>query len=238
MDEWWIYPAIDLRRGQVVRLKQGDPSAETRYSNDPQKMAQSWLKAGADWLHVINLDGALSEPDADNLQALHAILETGARVQFGGGVRSLTAIDELVQLGVERVILSTAAILDSEFLKDALTTFGEQIILSLDVKRGELAVRGWQESHAISPLEMARGAQTLGLSRLIVTDTHRDGLGMGLNLTLSQQLQMDTGLRVIAAGGARSLDDVQKARQLGLAGVILGRAIYEGQIELQEALRC
>ena len=239
MRDWNIYPAIDLLGGRVVRLRQGDPTRLKQYSQDPGQVAQDWQAEGAQWLHVINLDGAFSEKDGENYAALQMILATGARIQFGGGVRNLTMIEQLLNFGVARVILGTAAFLDPDFLPAALETFGtERVVVSVDVKNGRVAVKGWQETLAIDPLDMARDARGLGLEYVIITDTQRDGVGQGINLDLCTQLRTESGLMVIAAGGAKSLEDVSRAREAGLAGVILGRALYEGQINLQEALLC
>jgi phosphoribosylformimino-5-aminoimidazole carboxamide ribotide isomerase len=230
-----VYPAIDLRGGQVVRLSQGDPARETRYDHDPAAAARRWLSAGARWLHVVNLDGAFDEPDTLNRQALSTILqvahEFGAQVQFGGGLRSLAAITEALSLGVQRVILGTVAVEQPELAYEALQRWGtEQVVLGLDARDGLVRVRGWQEGAARSALDVARSYLPYGLRWLVYTDISRDGLQTGLNLPATIELARATGLRVIASGGLRDMADIRGARDAGLAGAIAGRALYEGAL--------
>lgn len=231
-----VFPAIDLRQGQVVRLKEGDPSRQTRYSSDPAQVAERWLQAGASWLHVINLDGAFEQPDARNRQALAAILKTAkkyqARVQFGGGLRSLEAVAAAFDLGVDRAILGTLVIEQPDLLPQALVRWGaERIAVSLDAREGQVHARGWQQATGRSALSLAAAFQQAGLRWLIFTDIARDGLQTGLNLAATVELARATGLKVIASGGVASLEDIHNARQAGLAGVITGRALYEAAID-------
>jgi len=241
MSEFTIYPAIDLRDGQVVRLKEGDPDRQTAYSSDPAKMAHRWLSMGASWLHVINLDGAFGENDAANQQALRAILsmaeEFGAQVQFGGGLRSLVAIEAALETGVQRVIIGTLAVEQQDVLEMALSLFGpERIAVGIDARDGLVRVRGWQDDSGVPATDLARQMQTLGLRTIIFTDVSRDGMGSGLNIAATRELGEVSGLDVIASGGVHTLKDVQAAREAGLGGVIIGRALYEGTIDLEEAL--
>ncbi len=240
-----IFPAIDLRRGQVVRLVQGDPNRQTTYGDDPAGVALRWLDAGARWLHVVNLDGAFGESAGENQAALRAILavlaEKGspARVQFGGGLRTLQDIETALSLGVGRVMLGSMAVEAPQFIEQALARFGAaQIGLAMDVHAGVVRTRGWTESAAISPIELGRKLQAYGLRVCAYTDIQRDGGGTGLNLPATQRFAQESGLSVIASGGVVSLDDVRQARGLGLFGVIIGRALYEGYVDLREALSC
>jgi phosphoribosylformimino-5-aminoimidazole carboxamide ribotide isomerase len=233
-----IYPAIDLRAGKVVRLKEGDPARVTAYSDDPAEAARRWLEAGATWLHVVNLDGAFGENDTANRSALESILKTGAQVQFGGGIRSLGAIERAVKLGVSRVILGTVAVEQPSAVADALQTFGaEKIAVGIDARDGLVRVRGWKEGSGIAATDLALRMQTLGLRTVIFTDVSRDGLGSGLNIPSTRELAEVSGLDVIASGGVHTLDDVSAAREANLAGAIIGRALYEGTIDLKEALK-
>jgi len=236
-----IYPAIDLRAGKVVRLKEGDPARLTAYGNDPAEAARRWLKAGASWLHVVNLDGAFGEADQTNRSALEAILNTakqfGARVQFGGGIRSLEAIESAFKLGVSRVVLGTIAIEQPEVVRRALENFGAgKITVGIDARDGLARVRGWKENSGISVADLALQMRTLGLCTVIFTDVSRDGLGSGLNISATKELAEVSALDVIASGGVHTLTDVRAAREANLAGVIIGRALYEGTIDLKEAL--
>ena len=233
-----IYPAIDLRGGKVVRLKEGDPARMTSYSDDPADAAQRWLAAGAQWLHVVNLDGAFGESDDANRNALAAILKLGARVQFGGGMRSLDAIADALRLGVSRVILGTIAIEQPEIVKDALKLFGaEQIAVGIDARDGLVRTRGWKDDSGVKATDLALHMRTLGLATVIFTDIRRDGLGSGLNIPSTRELAEVSGLDVIASGGVHTLNDVKVAKDAGLAGCIIGRALYDGTVDLEKALK-
>jgi len=232
-----IYPAIDLRNGKVVRLKEGDPARLTAYSDDPKETALRWLEAGAKWIHVVNLDGAFGESDNANRSALEAILETDAQVQFGGGMRSLDDVKDALELGVGRVVLGTVAVEEPDVVDDALSCFGpERISVGIDARDGYVRTRGWKDDSGISAEQLALQMRTLGLRTVIFTDIRRDGLGSGLNIPATRELADGSGLDVIASGGVHTMDDVIAARDTNLAGVIIGRALYEGTISLKEAL--
>jgi phosphoribosylformimino-5-aminoimidazole carboxamide ribotide isomerase len=196
-----IYPAIDLRGGKVVRLKEGDPARMTAYSDDPAEMARKWLGMGAAWLHVVNLDGAFGESDDANRSALETILKLGAQVQFGGGMRSLDAIEDAIALGVSRVVLGTIAIEQPKVVIAALKKFGpEKIAVGIDARDGLVAVRGWKSDSGILAKNMALQMRTVGLRTVIFTDIRRDGLGSGLNIPSTRELADVSGLDVIASG--------------------------------------
>jgi phosphoribosylformimino-5-aminoimidazole carboxamide ribotide isomerase len=236
-----VYPAIDLRAGDVVRLKEGDPARMTSYGDDPAEMARRWLSAGASWLHIVNLDGALGESDHSNRLALQHILrvarEFDARIQFGGGMRSLEAIEDMLNLGISRAILGTVAIKQPEVVVAAIQKFdAERIAVGIDARDGFVRVHGWKESSRISANDLALQMRNLGVGTVIFTDVSRDGLGNGLNLAATRRLAEVSGLDVIASGGVHALADVISAREANLAGVIIGRALYEGTIDLRDAL--
>ena len=233
-----IYPAIDLRGGKVVRLKEGDPARMTAYSDDPAEMARKWVSMGAVWLHVVNLDGAFGESDDANRSALEAILKLGAQVQFGGGMRSLDAIEDAIALGVSRVVLGTIAIEQPKVVIAALKKFGpEKIAVGIDARDGLVAVRGWKSDSGILAKNMALQMRTVGLRTVIFTDIRRDGLGSGLNIPSTRELADVSGLDVIASGGVHTLDDVIAARDAKLSGAIIGRALYEGTVDLEKVLQ-
>ncbi len=232
-----IYPAIDLRGGKVVRLKEGDPARLTAYSNDPAETAQRWLDAGATWLHIVSLDGAFGESDAANRLALESILKLNAHVQFGGGLRSLDAIDAALSLGAHRVVLGTIAIERPDVVADVVRKFGaEKIAVGIDARDGLVRVRGWKDDSGVSAADLAIQMQTLGLRTTIFTDVRRDGMGHGLNIPATRALANVSGLDVIASGGVHTIDDVMAARDANLSGVIIGRALYEETIDLKTAL--
>jgi phosphoribosylformimino-5-aminoimidazole carboxamide ribotide isomerase len=230
-----IFPAIDLRGGQVVRLKEGDPNRQTHYSTDPGGTARRWIEAGAGWLHVVNLDGAFGQSGGANDLALRAILSEANRVnvqvQFGGGMRSIAAIQTALELGVSRAILGTLAVEQPQVLNEALARWGaERIGVSLDARDGRVQTRGWQSDTPLLAVDAARELHKAGLSWLVFTDIARDGLQTGLNLQATVEMARSSQLKVIASGGVSQLEDVRAAQKAGLAGAIVGRALYEGSI--------
>lgn len=232
-----LYPAIDLRRGRVVRLRQGDPACATAYGDDPGAVAMRWKKEGARWVHVVNLDGALEEEGQENRRALERILEAGLRVQFGGGLRDLEAVRRVLEMGVARAVLGTAAVQTPHLVGEAVRAFGpERVACALDVREGRVCVRGWREGLSLSPENLARRWAEAGACWLIFTDVERDGMEAGLNVETAATLARQTGMKVIASGGVAGPEDIRRARQAGLCGVIVGRALYEGRVSLRELL--
>ncbi len=237
-----VFPAIDLRDGQVVRLKEGDPNRQTSYSADPAATARRWIDLGTRRLHVVNLDGAFDQPDQANKAALSAILAEARQgnipVQFGGGLRSAEAVDRALDLGVSRVMIGTLAVEQPQVFADLLAKWGpNRIGASLDARDGLVQVRGWQSATALPAVDLARTLADSGLRWLVFTDIARDGLQTGLNLTATAALAAATGLNVIASGGVSRIEDVQASKAAGLAGCIVGRALYEGNIEPEQLFR-
>jgi phosphoribosylformimino-5-aminoimidazole carboxamide ribotide isomerase len=209
---------------------------------EPAHMAQKWIAGGASWLHVVNLDAALGEDDSANQAALDEILQetarAGIKVQLGGGMRSLEAIQSTLDRGVERAILGTAAALQPELVYQALKQFGSgRLAAGLDARFGWISVRGWVKDTPLRALDLAAGLAKVGMRTLIFTDIARDGAGQGGNLEATRELALASGLEVIASGGFTQLDELLAARQAGLAGVILGKALYEGQLDLKACLK-
>jgi len=235
---WDIYPAIDLRRGRVVRLMQGDPNRETKYADDPLSVARRWQTAGATWLHVVNLDGAFGERSRENRDALERILTTGLRVQFGGGLRDLESLHRALDLGVSRVVIGTAAVENPALVEAALAAFGpERVAVAIDARQGQVHTHGWQQDTALTATALAQRCAAQGVQWVIFTDVSRDGMGSGLNVATTAHLAQSANLQVIASGGVSSLEDIRRAYQAGLSGVIIGRALYEGLVDLRAALR-
>jgi phosphoribosylformimino-5-aminoimidazole carboxamide ribotide isomerase len=235
---WDVYPAIDLRGGRVVRLKQGDPARETEYATDPASVARRWKEAGATWVHVVNLDGAFGEHSGANLTALGDIVTVGLRVQFGGGLRDLDGLRRVLGLGVSRAVIGTAAVENPELVKIGLAEFGpERIAVGIDARSGTVRTRGWQQATSVTPEDLGRTWASQGIRWSIFTDVDRDGMGSGLNVAATARLAEATGLLVIASGGVRSLDDVTQTFHANLSGIIIGRALYDGQVDLADALR-
>ncbi len=239
--EFEIYVAIDLRAGKVVRLRGGDPAQQTTYFTHPRRAALGWLEQGARWLHVVNLDAAFGGDDAANRAALPSIVSaaqtSGAKVQYGGGLRSLEAIAWALEQGAQRVVLGTAAVQDPALVREALARWGaERIAAGLDARDGKVSVRGWTEDTPLSALDAAGLLADLGVKTVIYTDIARDGAGLGGNLAATAELARTTRLAVIASGGYSSLEEVRAARSAGLAGVVLGRALYDGRLALRDCL--
>lgn len=236
-----IFPAIDLRGGRVVRLKQGRMENETVYSDDPACVAQQWAEQGAEWLHVVNLDGAFGERNELNSDALEKILAAvEIPVQFGGGLRDLEAMRRALSLGVNRVIIGTVAIEQPEIAKNAVAEFGaERVALAIDAREGIVATRGWVQGSGIRAIEFGKQLRALGVTRAIVTDIARDGMLQGIDANAMADFASATDLQVIASGGVASLDDVRnllRVHALGIEGVIVGQALYTKAFTLSDAL--
>ena len=233
-----IYPAVDLYQGEVVRLQQGDYERRKVYSKNPAQVAKKWADAGARWLHVVDLEGAKSGAVKD-WSAIEKILNaTQAKVQFGGGVRTRTEIERLLQLGVERVILGSKA-LDPVFLKEVTDTFPGKIMLSLDLKGEKVQIEGWLKPTDSTVFEILDELKKFRIHSFVVTDIERDGMLQGLNLDKMKKIAEKTDRPFILSGGVSSLDDIRvisKSRLKNLEGVITGKALYEGKMDLKEAL--
>lgn len=236
-----VYPAIDLRGGKVVRLLHGDPKQETRFSDDPLAVALRWVAEGAQWLHIVNLDGALDSSDASNLVPLEAILKAvDIPIQYGGGVRNLEHIQRMLDLGVSRVITGTAVVSEPDFAAAMLDSFDAgQIAFALDVNKDRVATHGWQTISNWTPLALGKELASLGAVHALYTDISRDGDMSGVNVEATAELARQTGLSVIASGGVSSLADIAALRdcEVDIAGVVIGRALYEEAFSLAEAIK-
>jgi len=238
MSEFTLYPAIDLRQGQVVRLAQGELSRTTIYDIAPTTVAERYKAAGAQWLHVVNLDGAFGEKGEANLLALTEVIKIAGKVQFGGGLRNIDAIRTVLGLGVARAVIGTAAIEDPSLVDAALAEFGpERIAVGIDAKEGRVRVKGWVEDSGVSVLDLGTRLKGQGVTTVVFTDVARDGIGAGVNVESTVELAQRCQLGVIASGGVKDIEDVKRVRGGGLPGLIIGRALYEGQIDLAEAIR-
>ncbi len=234
-----IYPAIDIRGGKVVRLREGDPARQTLFDDDPRATARRWIEQGTRWLHVVNLDGAFAQEKLS--PALVAgICALGARVQFGGGIRALDDIQAALDCGVARVVLGTLAVEQPEVVEQAVARFGaDQVAVGIDARTGSARVRGWQSAAGVSAIELAQRVRAVGVARIVYTEIERDGLLSGANVESAARLAEASGLRVIVSGGVATLDDIRRARgaeNRGIEGVIIGRALYEGVVSLRGAL--
>lgn len=240
MADFIVYPAIDLRFGNVVRLQQGKAGKQTVYSNSSEVVAQKWIDEGAEWLHVVSLNGAFGEATQKNDEALEKILSSGKgrlQIQLGGGIRTISEIEKMLSLGVSRIVLGTAVIENPDFGLEALKRFGsKKIAFALDAVNQELMTLGWQSRSGVSMQSLAKTLADAGAQTLIYTNIQKDGMQTGVDWVNAKQLADQTGLDVIASGGTSELADVARVRLAGLAGVIIGRALYEENFTLKEAL--
>lgn len=234
-----IFPAIDMRNGKCVRLLQGRAEHETIYFEDPVAVAEQWQSEGAEWLHLVDLDGAMSS-GTDNRGFAKKIFRTlRIPVQFGGGVRSMSDLQELLEAGASRVILGTAAVEDVDFLSKALARFSDRIVVGLDARDGLVATKGWKQVEQLEVLEFAASLSRKGLRRIVYTDISRDGTLTGPNFEATRRVAEKSGLKVIASGGVSSLEELRRLKLLevcGVEGVIIGKALYEKRFSLKEAL--
>jgi len=235
-----LYPAIDLKDGQCVRVLHGDLATATVFNNSPADQARLWADAGFHWIHVVDLNGAV-QGKAVNASAVEAILEAvSVPVQLGGGIRSLSDIERWIEAGVSRVILGTVAVTEPQIVRDAARLWPEQIAVSVDVRGGKVATQGWTESSDLDAVTVAKRFEDVGVGALIVTDIDRDGTVMGFDVEAFGAMADAVAIPVIAAGGLASIDDIirLKARKgTPVAGAVLGRALYNGAIIPAEALK-
>lgn len=231
-----LFPAIDLFEGKAVRLFQGDYAQMTVYSENPVEVALNFRQAGATHLHLVDLEGA-KFGTTSNLNTIRKIVESAQlSTEVGGGIRNMETVDRYLELGVDRVILGTAAVTDRDFLTQALVKHGKKIAVGVDIKDGYVAIRGWTEKSALSADDFFDQMQSLGVSTVICTDISRDGAMQGTNRGLYQELSKRYDIDLIASGGVSSLEDLKALRNMNLYGAIIGKAYYTGAVDLAEAL--
>ncbi len=234
-----ILPAIDLKGGQCVRLRQGRMDDATVYGSDPTAQARAWVDQGSEWLHLVDLDGAFAgEPK--NLEAISAILnDVDAKIEVGGGIRDLDRIKTYLDAGVTRVILGSAAVTNPELITQASKAYPGRVVVGIDAVKGMVAISGWAEVTGVAAVDLARRMADAGAAAIIYTDIDRDGMQTGVNITATAAVARAAGVPIIASGGVSTLDHVRALLPLvadGVAGVITGRAIYEGTLDLAEAI--
>lgn len=231
-----LYPAIDIRGGRCVRLVEGDFDRETAFDADPADAARRWAAAGAEWLHVVDLDGAKSGV-ATNREAVARIRGTvPIPIQLGGGLRRMDDLEGAFALGIDRAILGTAALRDPALVTEAVARWGDRIAVGLDARDGRLAAQGWLEQSDVRAVDLAESLAAAGVRLFIVTDIARDGTLSGPNLDALREVIESVDADVIASGGISSLADLQATARIGAGGAIVGRALYDGRIDLREAL--
>lgn len=231
-----IYPAIDLYGGNAVRLYKGDYSQMTVYSDNPSQIAVDFEKQGAEYIHIVDLEGA-RDGDTPNIETVKAILSsTKLKAEIGGGVRSISVIEKYIAAGVDRVILGTSAVTDPVFLKKALTMFDEKIAVGVDIKDVYVAIKGWVEKSELEAFSFLRHLQELGVKTVICTDISKDGAMQGTNHELYARMSREYDMKIIASGGVSDISDVKRLAALNIHGAIIGKAYYTGAINLKEAI--
>lgn len=234
-----VIPAIDLRDGRCVRLVQGEKGTETIYSDEPVEMAKRWEELGAQRLHVVDLDGAFAGAPRNLDVILEMVKAVNIPIQVGGGIRTIETVKKLLNMGVDRVILGTVAILSPEIVSECCNEFGDRIIVGIDGRDGLVAIEGWEATVGTKVEKLAQEIARLGIKRVIFTDTRRDGTLRGPNLEATKNLAVTSKLKIIASGGVSSLEDLRALKELhpfGVEGVIMGKALYSGAITLKDAL--
>ena len=233
-----LIPAIDLKDGKCVRLRQGAMDQVTRYSDDPVGMAEQWQNLGARYLHVVDLDGAVTGRPQHLPQIEMIAKRPGLRIQVGGGIRQVSTVQTYLAAGVDRVVVGTAALRNPEFLAEAATTFPGKMLLGIDIKNGYVAIQGWTEVSSLTPQQLFDKVRALPLAGVVFTDISKDGMLEGPNLPALKEAAQASPFPVIASGGVTSLQDVQAVQALhaNISAIIIGKALYEGTLNLPEAL--
>jgi len=231
-----IYPAIDLYEGKAVRLKRGDYDNMTIYSDDPVSVAHGFKKAGATALHIVDLEGARDGKPANFDIIKHIAAETGLFIQVGGGIRTQDTINTYLDIGVKRVILGTAAVSLTGFLNEMVSEYKEAIAVSVDIKDGFVAIKGWTEVSSQDAIEFCGTVSDIGVQTIICTDISKDGMLSGTNIELYQTLRLKLSIGIIASGGVTTIDEIGTLSKLGMDGAILGKALYTGDIDLSKAV--
>ena len=233
-----VFPAIDLKGGQVVRLAEGDMARATVYADDPAAQAEAFAEAGSQWLHVVDLDGAFAGGSVNGEAVREIGMAFPGKIQLGGGIRARASIERWFRLGIERVVIGTAALTDPELVKGAAADFPGQIVVAVDARDGMVATQGWADVSDVPVLDLARRFEDAGVVALLFTDVGRDGLMKGVNVEATAALAWAQTLPVIASGGLAGIDDIRALKQHDrIEGVITGRAIYDGRLDLAEAIR-
>ncbi len=231
-----IYPAVDVREGKCVRLTQGEFDKQTVYSDNPVEMALKWEKMGAQYLHVVDLDGARTGK-AQNIAVISEMaVKMGIPVQVGGGIRTIEMIETVLCKGIERVILGTSAVKDPELVKRAVKTFENNVVIGIDAKDGMVAIEGWEKTSEFKAVDFARKMEELGAKTIIYTDISRDGMLSGPNLKAMEEMVKAVKIDIIASGGVGKLEDIKNLKETGVSGVIVGRALYTGDVDLKQAI--
>lgn len=228
-----IFPAIDVLDGKCVRLIQGDYNQEVIYSDSPIEMAKEWEAKGADFIHIVDLNGAKSGESVNKTVIEQMAKAVNIPVQVGGGIRSIETIDSYIKQGVDRVIIGTAAINDKSFLKEAVTKFADHLVVSVDARNGYVATEGWTDTSDVKAIDLVVELEMLGVKTIVYTDIAKDGMLQGPNLEEQAAINHATSINVIASGGVTTLEDINNLDELNMYGAIIGKALYDGKLDFK-----
>lgn len=231
-----IYPAIDIKDGQCVRLFKGRFDEVTVYGDSPADMAEKWEKLGGEFIHVVDLDGALKGHGVNAEKIKEICQRVSVPVQTGGGIRTMEDIESKLACGISRVIIGTKAVSDSDFIKNAVSKYGDKIVIGIDAKDGMVAIEGWEKTSDFTAVEFAKKMESLGVKTIVYTDIATDGTLAGPNVEAMREMASAVSCDIIASGGVGSLDDILSLKDTGVEGVIVGKALYTGKVNLQDAV--
>lgn len=232
-----IYPAIDIKNGQCVRLKQGRFDDMTIYGDDPMKVAENWVKSGASYLHVVDLDGARQGTSYNQIVLQKMTESFSIPVQTGGGIRSMRDIEEKLSLGISRVVLGTVAVKNPELVAEAVKVYGEKIAVGIDAMNGRVAIQGWEEVSQISAIDLCKKMVKFGVKTIVYTDISKDGMMTGPNIEATKEIIKETGVKIIASGGIATIMDLENLEAIGAHGTIIGKALYQGELKLSNVIQ-
>lgn len=231
-----VYPAIDIKNGQCVRLMQGNFEELTIFADNPTDMAEKWESKGAEFLHLVDLDGAL-KGESINFEVIKRIVSSvNIPVQVGGGIRDIETIDKYLSIGVNRVIIGTKAVSNPEFIKDVVNKYNEKIVIGIDAKDSKVAIEGWEKVSDATAVEFAKKMEDIGVKTIVYTDISRDGMLKGANIQAMAEMVSSVNVDIIASGGVTSMNDIVNLKEINVEGAIIGKALYTGNIELENAL--
>ncbi|MBN9645990.1 1-(5-phosphoribosyl)-5-[(5-phosphoribosylamino)methylideneamino]imidazole-4-carboxamide isomerase [Terrisporobacter glycolicus] len=231
-----IFPAIDIKDNKCVRLLQGDFNKVNIYGDDPSEMAKKWEEKGAEFIHIVSLNGARGEGNINDHSIKKILQSVKIPIQIGGGVRDEKRIEDLLAMGVNRVIIGSMAVKNKELLKDLVKKYKEKIVVSIDATNGKVAIEGWEEVSSLDSINLCKELEEIGVKTIVYTDISKDGMMIGPNFHIYEKLSKETNLNIIASGGVTTLEDVKKLNLMNLYGAIIGKSLYENKIELKEVL--
>lgn len=231
-----IFPAIDIKDNKCVRLLQGDFNKVNIYGDNPSVMAKKWEDKGSQFIHIVSLNGARGEGNINDKSIKEILNTVNIPIQIGGGIRDEKRVKELLDLGVNRVIVGSIAVKNKELLKDLVKKYKEKIVVSIDAKSGKVATEGWEEVSSVDSVELCKELEEIGVKTIVYTDISKDGMMIGPNFNIYEKLSKETNLDIIASGGVTTMKDVEKLKEMNLYGAIIGKALYENKIELKEVL--